>query len=310
MATIPAPSITAPTAAEAAATGTTTTGSDATATTPSTTVEPFRPVDHRPYRIRILAILVLAAIVMLLTTSCTLAGASGDTIDSGAVVTPDPSTPTAPDPSAQGTMAELTDPAFVDASTRAIVTGGPIDVFDAPGGVGVLTLQQTTAFGTPRVLLVEEERDGWLKVRLPVRPNHRSGWIPAGLAEIEELDLRVHIDLEARALSVRQGDQTLLSTPVAIGTSENPTPIGTFYVTDKLETPDPGGAYGPFALGLSGYSETLTEFAGGDGQIGIHGTDDPDSIGRDASHGCIRVPNEIVEQLAALLPLGTPIHIR
>ncbi|MEM9564655.1 MAG: L,D-transpeptidase [Actinomycetota bacterium] len=276
----------------------------------TTTVEPFRPIDHRPYRVRMLALLVLAAIVMLLTTSCTLPGASGDSLDSGVVVTPDPSTSTTPDPSDQATMADVSDPAFVDASTRAIVTGGPIDVFDAPGGVGVLTLQPATTFGTPRVLLVEEERDGWLKVRLPVRPNHRSGWIPAGLAQVEELDLRVHIDLEARALSVRQGDQTLLSTPVAIGTADNPTPVGTFYVTDKLETPDPLGAYGPFAIGLSGYSETLTEFAGGDGQIGIHGTNDPNSIGRDASHGCIRVPNDIVEQLAALLPLGTPIHIR
>ncbi len=269
----------------------------------------FGPVDHRPYRIRLIAIVALAALVML-ATSCSLPGASGDTIDSGTVVTPAPSQPDGAATSDQATMTELTTQPWVDASTRAIVTSGPIDIYNAPAGLAVLTLDETTDFGTTRVLLVEEERDGWVKVRLPVRPNHRSGWVPAGLVQIEELDLSVRIDLETRSLTVLDGDQALLSTPVAIGTADNPTPVGTFSITDKLETPDPAGAYGPYAFGLSGYSETLTEFAGGDGQIGIHGTNDPTSIGLEASHGCIRVPNPIVEQLAELLPLGTPVHIR
>ena len=79
-------------------------------------------------------------------------------------------------------------------------------------------------------------------------------------------------------------------------------------MTDKLETPNPEGGYGLYAFGLSGYSETLTEFAGGDGQIGIHGTNDPTSIGNAVSHGCIRLPNDIVESLATMVPLGTPVH--
>lgn len=61
--------------------------------------------------------------------------------------------------------------------------------------------------------------------------------------------------------------------------------------------------------GLSGFSNVLTEFNGGDGVIGIHGTNDPSSIGRDVSHGCIRMSNTGITTLAATLPLGTPVEV-
>ena len=80
-------------------------------------------------------------------------------------------------------------------------------------------------------------------------------------------------------------------------------------MTDLLDNADDGGAYGPYALGLAAHSDTLSEFAGGDGQIGLHGTNEPWSIGQAASHGCVRVPNEVVAQLATGLPLGTPVTI-
>ena len=59
----------------------------------------------------------------------------------------------------------------------------------------------------------------------------------------------------------------------------------------------------------SAHSFTLSEFGGGDGQIGIHGTNQPDSIGTSASHGCVRVPNEVITALAGNIPLGTPVTI-
>ena len=70
-------------------------------------------------------------------------------------------------------------------------------------------------------------------------------------------------------------DSVVVETPIAIGSPENPTPTGEFFVTDLLDTGDDLSAYGPFALGLSAFSLTLSEFAGGDGQIGIHGTNQP-----------------------------------
>jgi lipoprotein-anchoring transpeptidase ErfK/SrfK len=46
------------------------------------------------------------------------------------------------------------------------------------------------------------------------------------------------------------------------------------------------------------------------GPIGIHGTDDPSSIGHPRSNGCIRVPNAVALRLLRLVPLGTPVVVR
>lgn len=282
-------------------------------TSPANTASTTHTTEHRSAGLlstRVARLAALLTLVLVLASACSLpAGGGGDDLGSGAVVTPASSQQDQGASSGQGTMADQAASPWVDTSTRAILPGSPLPVFDAPDGGPILTLNPTTSFGTTRVLLVEEERDGWLKVRLPVRPNHRTGWVPASAVEVEQLDVKVYVDLDDRELTVLAGEDTILRTPIAVGTQEHPTPTGTFSITDKLETPDPAGSYGPFALGLSGYSETLTEFAGGDGQVGIHGTNDASSIGQAASHGCIRVPNEIVEQLADLLPLGTPVHV-
>ena len=120
---------------------------------------------------------------------------------------------------------------------------------------------------------------------------------------------QLRVDLAARMLTWTRDGQVVLETPVAIGAPDTPTPLGAFYVTDLLDNADDSGAYGPYALGLSAHSDTLSEFAGGDGQIGLHGTDAPWSIGQDVSHGCVRVPNDVVSQLATSLRLGTPVTI-
>ncbi|HET6836076.1 MAG TPA: L,D-transpeptidase [Acidimicrobiales bacterium] len=52
-----------------------------------------------------------------------------------------------------------------------------------------------------------------------------------------------------------------------------------------MQPPDPNGPYGPYADGLSGFSNVLDEFKGGDGVIGIHGTNQPEAIGTDVSPG-------------------------
>jgi lipoprotein-anchoring transpeptidase ErfK/SrfK len=97
---------------------------------------------------------------------------------------------------------------------------------------------------------------------------------------------------------------------VGVGGGFSQTQTGRYFVADLLRPPDPGGFYGPYALGLSAYSRVFTSFAGGDGQIGIHGTNAPEGVGSDVSHGCIRVRNGVIARLARLLPLGTPVSIR
>jgi len=185
-----------------------------------------------------------------------------------------------------------------------------VDVFSAPGGNEyALTLPASTAFGSPTTLAVVEQSDEWLHVLLPVRPNGSSGWVHESAVTLEQTSYAVDVDLAGRVLRLYESGELALETPIAIGAGDAPTPTGAFFVTDVLDTPD-GGAYGPFAIGLSAHSDVFTEFAGGDGQIGIHGTNDPSSIGNAVSHGCVRAPNEVISQLAAMLPLGTPVTVR
>lgn len=218
------------------------------------------------------------------------------------------SAPSSPTPTPEAAAEETFDAAAV---ARAV---GELAVHEAPGDESpTTTLPATTTFGTPTVALVTEvgdgALDGWLEVLLPVRPNGATGWVRADGVDVREVSLEVQVDLPARELVVLDEGEVLLTTPTAIGDPDHPTPTGRFYVTDKLQTPDPSGAYGPFAIGLSAHSDVLTEFAGGDGQVGIHGTNDPTSIGDDVSHGCMRVANDVIEELAHLLPLGTPVTI-
>ena len=98
--------------------------------------------------------------------------------------------------------------------------------------------------------------------------------------------------------------------PIAVGKPSTPTPVGHFFITELLKQPDPGGVYGPYAFGTSAYSDVLMHFGnGGNGQIGIHGTDQPWVIGTSASHGCIRLYNRDIAWLSQHIPIGTPVRI-
>jgi lipoprotein-anchoring transpeptidase ErfK/SrfK len=165
--------------------------------------------------------------------------------------------------------------------------------------------------GAPLVfLLTGRQADAeWLSVYLPVRPNGSTGFVRADQVTVARDDYRIEIALGAHHLRVTKLGDPVLESDIAVGTAETPTPGGVYYVKELLQPPDPGGAYGPYAYGLSGFSNQLDSFNGGDGVIGIHGTSDPSSIGRDVSHGCIRVPNDVVTQMAGFLPLGTPVEI-
>jgi len=100
-----------------------------------------------------------------------------------------------------------------------------------------------------------------------------------------------------------------MRTKIAKGKAISPTPTGRYYVTDLIRPPNPRGFYGPYALGLSAHSPVYTSFAGGNGQVGLHGTNQPSVLGTDVSAGCIRVSNRVITRLAKQLPLGTPVDI-
>jgi lipoprotein-anchoring transpeptidase ErfK/SrfK len=173
----------------------------------------------------------------------------------------------------------------------------------------VARLKPRTPLGSPTVLLAVSSRPGWVKVELPVRPNGSTGWVAAADLRLEPVPGEIDVDLSTRRIRVVLGARVLADTTVAIGSAQNPTPTGRFFVTDRVRPDRPDGPYGTFALGLSAHSDTLSEFAGADGQVGIHGTNAPRSIGQAVSHGCIRVPATAAGMLAKM-PLGTPVVIR
>ncbi|GMU79408.1 MAG: hypothetical protein AMXMBFR46_22000 [Acidimicrobiia bacterium] len=160
------------------------------------------------------------------------------------------------------------------------------------------------------VFLAQEQRNGWVRVLLPVRPNGSTGWVRATDVRLVPNRFRIEVDLGDHALTVYDGDQVLVRDTVAVGKPETPTPVGTFYLRVLLQAPDPTTVYGPYAYGLSSHSEALDEFNGGDAEIGIHGNNDPSLLGRSVSAGCIRMDNEKITRLAGLLPLGTPVEVR
>ena len=160
----------------------------------------------------------------------------------------------------------------------------------------------------PLRFMVVSRRKGWVRVQLPKRPNRSSGWVRRRDVRLTTTPYRIVIDRKRRRLTLLKRGRFAKRVQIALGTATTPTPRGRYFVTDLIRSSDP--FYGPYALGLSAYSPVLTSYAGGDGQLGIHGTNQPGSIGRRVSAGCIRVDNRVIRRLARIVPLGTPVTIR
>jgi lipoprotein-anchoring transpeptidase ErfK/SrfK len=173
-----------------------------------------------------------------------------------------------------------------------------------------LVLEKRDANGTPRTFLVRATKGDWVRVFLPTRPNGSQGWVKRRAVRVYTNGYRVVVRLRSNELRLWRGDRLLARYPVALGTRSTPTPRGLYYIVELLQPGRADGSYGPFSFGLSAHSNVLKRFAGGDGRVGLHGTNQPGLIGSDVSHGCIRLRNEAVRRLAKILPLGTPVYIR
>jgi lipoprotein-anchoring transpeptidase ErfK/SrfK len=181
----------------------------------------------------------------------------------------------------------------------------PSRTFDNPWFVN-----DDARYPVPTVFLVDEQRGDWLKVLLPVRPNGSTGWIRAADVHLVRNAFRIEVDLSSHDLKVFQGNTLYMEDTVAVGAPDTPTPVGDFYIRVLLQPPDPNTVYGPYAYGLSSHSEKLNEFNGGDAEVGIHGNNDASVLGQDVSHGCIRMSNDKITQLAKVLLLGTPVEVK
>jgi lipoprotein-anchoring transpeptidase ErfK/SrfK len=192
----------------------------------------------------------------------------------------------------------------------ATATVPTVPVYSAPeGDVVGPALANPNEFGLPLVFRVLAVQPDWVQVMLPRRPNGSTGWLRAADVTTADDDWRMKVELGAHRLTVWEGADVIRQETVAVGMPSAPTPTGDFYLTETLDTGHPSGPYGPWAFGLSAFSDVYTSFAGGPGQIGLHGTNEPQALGADVSHGCIRVTNEAITDLARRVPPGTPISI-
>jgi lipoprotein-anchoring transpeptidase ErfK/SrfK len=146
-------------------------------------------------------------------------------------------------------------------------------------------------------------------VQIPRRPNGVTGWVPASQVGLVRLRTRIVVDLSQKRVTLYRSGRRVLSATAAIGSAATPTPTGSFYVNQRLIPSDPNGPFGPGAVGISAFSNVLTGWTQG-GPIAIHGTNEPWSIGKAVSNGCIRLPNPTLRKLFAQALSGTPVLIR
>jgi lipoprotein-anchoring transpeptidase ErfK/SrfK len=218
-------------------------------------------------------------------------------------------------PAAQGgEKAPLSPLASIDVVGSGPIAWRSVAVRRAPDRSArvIATLTQFREHFRPRMVLALEarrDRDGdptWYRIEVPGRPNGRTGWIPAGAADVKAVDRWLVVYRGARKFEFYVDGRLKRTGPVAVGARGMETPIGLFYVQARF-VPSEYPILGAFAFETSGYSK-LSDWPGG-GVVGVHGTNTPWLIGQAVSHGCVRLRNSDVLALRRYVRLGTPVKI-
>ncbi|MCM3569413.1 L,D-transpeptidase [Neobacillus mesonae] len=105
----------------------------------------------------------------------------------------------------------------------------------------------------------------------------------------------IDVSTSKHQLKLFDRHRLLKTYPIAVGKILSPTPSGTYTIINKQS--HPGGPFGVLWMGLS------------KPHYGIHGTNNPASIGKNVSHGCIRMFNHDVLELSSKVQIGTKVLI-
>jgi len=267
-----------------------------------------RPTSAKPIGPSLPVVWLLGALALVATL---IAGCSGDspTLNTSSTLAP-------------ATTSQQGNTAGSDANLSLVAeaaVNGDLEFRDAPSADAgiVATLPNPRPLATdppvsiPLVMLVAATEADWVQVYLPIRPNGSTGWIPADQVTLTSHRWRIEAVLDDFTLRVFNDGEQVFETAIGVARDNAPTPGGLYYITELVQPPDPDTVYGTYAYGLSGFSETFETFNGGPGQLGLHGTNEPELIGQAVSAGCIRLTNDdinyLVEQLQ--IPLGVPVDI-
>jgi hypothetical protein len=183
----------------------------------------------------------------------------------------------------------------------------------------LFTVSPVSAWGAPTELLVLGSRvdaagHPWLRVRLDYRPNGLAAWIDAEDTVLHRDPWRIAVSRADRDVKVYDADRLQRTFAAVVGKPSTPTPAGLFAIAAELPQPRPGKNFeGAWVLPLTAHSEVLRSFAGGDGQVALHGRGGAslaDPLGSARSHGCVRLANAAIGWIAGHVPVGTPVRVR
>jgi lipoprotein-anchoring transpeptidase ErfK/SrfK len=184
--------------------------------------------------------------------------------------------------------------------------------FSTPGQVAAGSVPATW-YGRPSVLPVIATKPGWIQVRLAQRPNGTTSWLPDTDVKLAKTTYQIVVQTGTNRLSLYDHGKLVFSAPAGVGAKSDPTPAGAYFVAFDEPPPQPNPGYGPFIMVTSAHSTSITDWDGsGDAVIGIHGPlgDDKEigTAGAKLSHGCIRLHDQVLQELAKVPP-GTPIYV-
>lgn len=230
-----------------------------------------------------------------------LAGSSGS---------PTPSTGSAPRPPQDKVLSNET------TFTRWAYVAGVAPVYQRPetASARVARLHRYTEDGFPEVYLVlrahwDANGQEWVKLRVPMRPNGRTGWVRReDIGRFHLTRTLIIVNRNRLRMYLVEHGRRIWSAPVAVGKRSTPTPTGHFWIRERFKIADRRSGYWPYAFGTSDYA-TLSDWPGG-GVVGIHGPFyQPWDIPGRVSHGCIRLRTSDDAWLARHIGLGTPVHV-
>lgn len=208
-------------------------------------------------------------------------------------------------------------PVLVPPTQELAALNAPHEVHSKPdGGSAAIALVQATRpiTGERTVLPVLRKGTGadglpWLQVRLPGRPNGRTGWIAQRATTRLTTSWHLVVDRGARRVTVYRAGRVFRVFSAIVGKPTTPTPRGEFFVEEIVQL-SPAASGAPFALALSARSNVLQEFDGGPGQIALHGLANiGGSLGTAVSHGCVRLDTASITWLAWHIRTGVPVTV-
>jgi hypothetical protein len=275
---------------------------------PGGTPHPRTGRSRRPVGAAIAAAVVAVVVAATVVAVVSRAGSGPSPAAARAPVAP-PARAATPPASAGGPPRPAASPA-APSPTLIATLKADTPRFPSPGAPSDGTVPGTW-YGSVSALPVLAQQPGWDQVRLAQRPNGSTAWIPADDATITETDYRIDINLTTEHLELWDGSKLVLDAPAGVGTTQDPTATGQFFLALFARSPSSG--YGPFVMVTSAHSDSITDWEqSGDAIIAIHGPLGADSAigttGARISHGCVRLHDTDLMKLRPV-PAGTPITI-